>query len=501
MKKLSVAILLALALVLTFAACRSNGDDENGSGDNQPPAQETQPDPTPTDPTPTPSDENDDTPEPIVEAPNIFGIHAPRDFDGRTLRIQTWFGGAISFTEALHYDEPDPATSPNYPAYRMRWDNFHRVQEEFNFTLEEVMISSDYMISSLQASVMAGAPIAELVRLGGGHAISAILGDLIVPISGVNLPGSDILGAQQFAHPMVEFQGDIWTMNDSRPDMFGMILGVNLDIINAVGAPNPVDLYNAGQWNWEAMLNIMRLATADTTGDGTIDRFGLGGHPTYVLRNLIGANDGILVTEDLNFGVDHPNTIEAFEFFDQIFAEGLYATDADGNFSAGDWGANFWASHGGQIALFNTVIWGLNNGDLPFDFAIVPWPAGPSNTSGATGMSGWREGVGIVIGSDWDSADALTAIEEFYAWSGGDIFMMHEDALNWPRSVFPSEEDVIRVIATADNSLPDLGLVVGGYADFLTGFTQHFFDRTALVSELVETIRGPQQELLDNFFR
>jgi len=289
-------------------------------------------------------------------------------------------------------------------------------------------------------------------------------------------------------------------MNDSRPDLFAFTMGVNLDLIRAIGAPNPVDLYNAGQWDWDAALNIIRLATADTTGDGLTDRFGLSGQPNDVIINFIGANDGILVDDDLNFAFDHPNTIEALEFMDIIFSEGLFCHD-HGNFNPGDWGRNFWSAHGGHVALFNAVVWGLNNGDLPFDFAIVPWPAGPSNTTGATGMGGWREGVGIPHAASWDPADILMVVEEFYAWSGGDMFIMHEDALNWPRSVFPTEEDVIRTIAVADNSVRDIGLIVDGYAHVFNTFAYNFFHRTGGVMEVIERYRGPQQEMLDLFFR
>jgi len=496
-RRILVLFFLVLALLIT-AACSRNEDDEltvNGDSATQD-QQETPSQPQENDPASTPQD------EPELDVPSYFGVHAPRDFGGRTLRIQSWFGGAISYTEGLHYGEPDPATSSNYFAYRMRYDNFRRVQEEFNFTLEEVIISPDYMISTLLSSVLAGAPLAELVRLGGGDTATAIMGDLIIPLSGVDLPGSDLLGPQLFSSPMVEFQGDIWTMNDSRPDLFAFVLGVNLDIINEIGAQNPVDLHNAGQWNWDAMLEIMRLATADTTGDGQIDRFGLGGQPSDVLLNMIGANDGVLVTDDLNYGFDHPNTIEALEFIQLIFNEGLFDHDPVAGFNPGDWGRNFWQPHAGDIALFNAVIWGLNNGDLPFDFAIVPWPAGPSNTSGAQGIGGWREGVGIIAGgTEWAPADLLIAVEEFYAWSGGDVDLMNEDALGWPRAVFPTEEDVIRTLTVANNLNRDLGLVVAGYTDVIGGFASAFFDNSATVMQLIEEHRPPQQEMLDYFFR
>jgi len=492
-KKRCIFLVIALMLALLLAAaCSSNNENDDNDSNDPPQQQENQPPPE------LPTQQDETTPDPGNEqSPAIFGVHAPRDLGGRTLRIQSWFGGAISYTEGLWAEEPDPATSPNYLAYRMRWDNFHRVLDEFNFTLEEILIGDDYM-AHLTASVLSGAPIAEVVRTGGNHAAIGLLGDLIIPLNNIDLPGSDLLGPRLFSQPMVEFRGDIWSMNDSRPDLFAFTMGVNLDIIRAIGAPNPVDLYNQGQWTWDAMLDIMRMASADTTGDGVIDRFGISGQPDNVLVNLIGSNDGMMVNDDLNFAFDHPNTIQAFEFFETIVQEGLFDHDPNVGLTA-DWGRNFWSFHGGNVAFFNAVVWGLDG--VSFDFAILPWPTGPSNTSGSQGMAGWREGISFVAGADWDPADILTVVEEFYAWSGGDIHLMHEDALNWPRAVFPTEEDVQRTLRVAERSIRDLGLVVDGYHHVLNSFAINLFERNATVMELIETYRPPQQEMLDAFFR
>jgi len=470
-----VALVLLMALCLVFAAACNRERDEDESGNGAPVA-------------------NDD------DVVSTAGLHAPRDLGGRTLRFHSWWDGSQTFVNAG--EAPDPATAGNYYAERRVWENTQRVMQEFNISFDFGLTDFGYNIPTLTTAVMAGAPNSELHFVDGTGSLITALGDIIVPIDSINLPGSDLLGPRVYSQVRVETLGHLWTFGPNEPNPGAMTMGVNLDIINAIGAPNPVELYNAGQWNWANALDIMRNATADTTGDGTIDRWGLAGQPGDIIAYFIGGNDGILVTDDLNFGMDHPNTVEALEFMELIFREGLWEFCPVQGADPGDWGRNFWAAHDGNSALFSASYWTLNYGDLPFEFAIVPFPTGPSNTSGNTWMGGWQQGFSIpTANANWTPAEVLMIFEELVSWPGDEPELLAEDVHNMLRARYPTEADMMRQLNATNTMANEMGMVVPEYFWVLGDFVGYFLRQEMTVSQALEAHRGPRQELLDNFFR
>ena len=498
-RKASLIIVAVFALTLLLAACGNNDNDNDGGTTNQTTTQTDVPTPPapPADVDPTDVDEyyGVESDPPVRAA----GIHEPRDLGGQVLRIGSWWEGTLAF--AWDGEEPDPAEAQNYFIDRLIWDNSQRVLQEFNFTLEEVILEYEYMLETLTASVMAGDAFADIILLSGGMQLSAIRGDLIQPLDSLGLANSDILGPQVYSHVFLHAFGHPWAFWDNRPEANGMFMGVNLDLINAIGAQNPVDLFNNGQWTWDAALDIMRLATRDTTGDGLMDQFGVAGQPGDIAFNLMGANDAPMVSDDLQYAFDHPNSIRTLEFIDAIFREGLWQYDRAHAPDFNNWGVNFWAFHEGNAAMFPAATWAMNDGDLPFEFAALPFPLGPDNTSGNVRLTGWDQALVIPHASRWNGADVLMVYEEFSAWPGDEPELMIEDGLGWPRGIFLTEDDVQRVVYVGRHTNRDLGMVIPEYSWVLNQFIEYFANNEMTVLQAVETHRGPRQEMIDNFFR
>jgi len=498
-RKASLFIVVVLVLVLVLAACNRDSDNNNVTPTPQPGGTDVAPPPPPA-PIDVPTGADDAYLGVVDDGPVRAGLHEPKDLGGRTILVGSWWDGTIPFS-LYGWDEPDPATSDNYFLHRMMWDNAQRVYSEFNFNLQEVIIDYGYVLETLTASVMAGDAFADIVLLSGSMQLMAITGDLIQSLDDINLPNSDVLGPQIYGRVFTEAFGNRWSFWDNRPESNGQFLGVNLDIINAIGAPNPVDLFNQGRWTWDAMLEIMRMATRDTTGDGTIDQWGIAAQPDNITFNLIAANDGIMVDDNLQYAFDHPNTIAALELTEIIFRESLWQYDPVQGMDTGDWGRNFWAFQEGNAALFVAATWAMNDGDLPFEFAAVPFPLGPNSTSGNVRMAGWDQALTFPHGSSWNAADILMVVEEFWAWAGDEPELMFEDGLGWPRTIFLTEDDVQRVIYVGRHAARDIGMVVPEYSWVLGAFIEYFATQEMTVLPAVESRRGPQQELLDNFFR
>ncbi|MCL2048019.1 MAG: ABC transporter substrate-binding protein [Defluviitaleaceae bacterium] len=484
-----LALLLAL-LFLSMTACNDKppeppaptGDSSVGTPTNGE--------------TPTPPDST--TP---VDRSQMGNIHPIKDFGGRTLRIGAWWDTPIS---ALAWgDEPDRATSNNYALARLMWDNARRVEEQFNVKFEAVAVPYGNLMDTLNASVLERNPFADVVILDGDWIMDAI-GTVIQPWDNANLPNSDLFGDRVYISPCTSMDGGTWTINQNGADAEAFGLGVNLNIINMEGLPNPIELYENGEWTWEAMLDIMRRATRDTTGGGGVfNQFGIAGQPGEIVQHLIGTNDGMLVDADMNYGYAHPNTIRALEFAKLIFEERLWHAEAGGHMDTGNYDRNFYSGlREGVAALFPTITWAIQNVPPAFELGFVPFPIGPDNTTGSTWLAGFKQGMGVTVGTSWDVGDILILIEELHSWPGDDTDILYESGqIEWMREQFPTEGDVQRAIISGLTRRTDVGRAIEGYYWVLGDFASHFWLHEMDVLQAVEHHRNERQEMLDIRFK
>jgi len=486
--KTILAVVLMLGLVLAFTACRNNEPEpsdtttQEDGGATAP----NQPDPI----------AGDDTPY----QPTISGLHAPQDLGGRTIRIAGWWAYLLPGT--VDDEEPDPATANDYYMSRLRWDNARRIEQEFNISYYEIVVPYEELLPQLTSSVMAGDPIADLYLLPGYGILTGFTGDLITPWNNVNLPGSDLLGSQTWVAPTVVHEGNIWSTIQNSGLSNGLALGINLDIINSIGAPNPVDLFNQDRWDWPAMLDIMRLATMDTTGVGFPDQFGISGDWGSIVTAFLGANSASTVTPDLMYGFDQPRVLEVFDFVEVIARERLWYYDRGSGDELSAWARNNISFMDNNSALFAISTWQLpvSANDMPFNFAIVPFPAGPSNDDGSTYLASWQQGWVLPAGVP-NGHEVLMIFEELFTWPGLDQpGLLREENASWVRGRMMTEDDVQRKMAIGDGIRTDIGLTVPEYSWVIGSFISAFWNNEGTTAQVAEAQRPVSQERLDRFF-
>ena len=496
------AIIVAIALVVVALLFTSCGRNENNEGYiPEYPAENDIPPPPPV-PEPYEIDTSIEAEIPTTapDAPTryipTYGVlHQPVDLGGRTVRIATSQAGHTLFGFG---DEPDPAIAANYLAMRRIWNNAERVRHTFNIEFEEIYFFRDtpfltvtdmsVVLNELRTSVAAGAPIADAALLFSQNKVPAILDEILVPLDSINLPNSDILGSQLFAETVAELFGERWSFDSVTPNIGAVMLGVNLDVINNIGAPNPVDLYHHGEWNWQNFLEIMRLANASNTGVfGICVRGGIIGGEISTM--LIAANDGRLVSEDFEWDLLYPNTLEALEFAELLYYESLVSHS---------WNFDHARSN---AAFFSTNAHSLVMSNISYEHTVLPMPIGPSNTSGTVATHGWSHG-GFVLpqGSSWDPAEVLMIMEELHAWPG-EVELLFELALGWFAENIPID-DFERVLSAGRNSvfcvswiIPDLQLSI------MNNFESALHRGAMTLFDIIEHHRAPHQAILDEFFR
>ena len=406
-----------------------------------------------------------------------------RDLEGRHIRIASGWSYLPFSTGG---PAPDPNTSRNYAIDRMLYNQIQRVSQEYNITISPLPIAHPDIMPALQTSVMAREPFADMVLLGGEMVFPAITGNLIYALEEFVPRDADLWGPGNIIRPCANFAGFYWTFAPFSMNLEGSFLGVNLDIIYAIGAENPVTLYENGDWTFSRFREIMLSATNSYYG-----QFGISGVPGDIIAHLIAANDGVMVY-DYNYSYDNAKTIAALELAFQIFqTEGTWLCDHGPQ----DWHSNFFAFLEGRSAFFPVGEWTMQQVNVNFEYTIVPFPKGPDNEKPYSFMKGFGMGLAIPRGVSRPE-DVYTVFEGIFSWPDENLLIQRDH--EYIMSLFTSDRDALRAInILRDQGKFDLGMAVPAFNWMHTTMAEGFINGTMNVSGAVERFRNPQQALLD----
>jgi len=475
----SVKILLLLVAVgLMFALVTACGNNDE---------------PTAT-PTPTPTAPPADAPPTPEPTPPPEPAEPPR-----VIRVTSWYEHTLF--GALWTEAPDPEESGDYELDRMRYDNMRAVEERYNVRFEVHPIDIEYteFVELFLAHQMAGNPLGEFVMLGGHSTVIASQTGQLTDLAQVADPGSDLLGDNLYIVPTFVDGNSIWQVNirTAGPVWGTLMMGVNMELVARLGLPDPVALYEAGQWNWENFLDIMRTAAAQ-------GYFGIGGVQNDIAGGLLASNDGVSITEDFRYGFDQPNAMAAMELWGTIMEERLWMYDRYGAepIPEDDW----WRAHtshfeNGNAVFFSMYPWshGMGTG-VAFDFRMIPFPMGPNNTSGNVWTAGLPQALVMPAGVE-DPELVLRAMEAVMSWPGDELWLQLEGSKAGLREQLPTEGCVVRVVDVASTRTgSDAGWDVSGYRYVMGNFGTDVFNGIRTMAESIEYNRGPFQEMIDAVF-
>jgi len=488
-RKLVILIAALGVLALLLVAC--------GNNNNADPPTTTAPTAAPTTTGPTETTAPPTTTEPAPVQPEF------PDLDGRVVRFGSqamyWFTSIGSFNEDGWVTPVDD--NPNYFVHRLRYENRQRVEELFNIVIEPVLIPGGEIIGRLGTANLAGEAYVDIIYMGPAHVNTAFSRGYVMPINDLGRPDSNWRTTQTHMWPGLTVDGDILGLVRPLPVMNQQGIFVNLDVINAFGAPNPVDLFDRGEWTWDAMRDIMAMTTSG-------DYFGVSGALGQAMMHFIVANDAYIVNPvTLEIGHDNPAALAAMEFFQEILANGWFMVadyEADNYLVAG---ANSPSFNQGRSALhFVPGVATINaernaaGGTLPMNFDWVPHPVGPNNTSGVTYQNNGRNNESIIVGAE-DPEILLWILEELFMWPGYDYYVEHEADHDWARAWAPNEALVSRLVNNGTNMAADLGPLTGVVgAGFHNNLLLALYNNEMTIAQYIEYHRQDRNHALRVWF-
>jgi len=419
--------------------------------------------------------------------PEAEEVEIIRDMGGRTIRIAAAWPYLPFVTDG---PPPDPAVSLTYELDRLIYEQVQLVSRQYNIRITNIPISHGDIMPTLTTSVMAGNPFAELVMLDGEMIFPAITGNLIYALEEFVPRGSDIFGEERFLSPSARFVDFHWAIKPFAISFDGMFLGVNMDIIRASGADNPLALYESGEWTFDNFYEILQLVNRRDDRN-----YGLSGAPGDIITHLIAANNGVL-TEDFAYAMDNPATMRALGFAHRLFNTSGLWLNAHG---ATDWNSNFFAFSEGRSAFFPITEWAIAETNINFSFAIIPFPGGPDNSYGYSFMQGFETGLGVPRGTR-NPAEVYTVFEAIQRW-GSPAQKLQRDTANISNN-FPTGRDMLRAVDILGRQGKfDIGMAIPGFNWMNIFIAEGFINGSLNPESAVSRFRQPQQSLLDEALR
>ncbi|HEX7057203.1 MAG TPA: ABC transporter substrate-binding protein [Bacilli bacterium] len=338
------------------------------------------------------------------------------DLDGRTIKIAMWWDGL-----------PKGETAGE----KALLAKIDELQQKYNCKIEFVNIPFEQNMDNLTTSILAGEPMADIAILEFKRAIAPIKQGLLLPMSEFTKATSDVNNEQKHMVKLPQIAGQDYSFTTPYVSVVGMYY--NRDLFKKLSLPDPQDLYNQGQWNWDKFLEVAKQATRDTNNDGKIDTWGFAGWPDDAARHFGVTNGALFVNEnDLTSGLADPNLAEALEFVKRIWNVENIVKVKTGNKM--DWNETN-TFKDGDVAMSINYDW--NVGDLTFEVGVVPNPAGPHSDGKHTYANTAQNGYFIPKGVK-DPQIVYQIFEEMYDLPPTEEYLGQD----WLEARFKNEADI-----------------------------------------------------------
>ncbi|MFC5467035.1 ABC transporter substrate-binding protein [Lederbergia graminis] len=399
-KKKVLLMMFSLLMVLILAACKDNAKptESNNQGDS-----------------------NDDDKKAEVD----YYQTPEMDFDlgGKTIKIVSWFDMEIKD------DNPDSIK---------KLENLEALKKKHNFDIEYVLLDYGEYQDKVVASLLAGEPLGDIVRLEKFYTIpSLVKQDLLWPIDEYTKNTNAF--NQKVTNEIMTFEGRGYGFTDDQANFYSGIF-YNRTLMNELGITPLQEYVDADNWNWDTFIDVVRDANRDTNNDGKLDVWGLA-QGEGLLDSALYSNETDLTKGDQQ-NLEDPKTIEAFEFMVRIGTEEL-ARPTEG----GDWTEPSMFFRQGNTLMYAGAFWELDGfkEDMPdYDIGFLPFPKGPSATAYHSGETRFNSSA---IPKAVDNPEQLMYIMEKIH----DIESMYDYPLqNRLETQYVNEDDINNALLAAD---------------------------------------------------
>ena len=288
-----IAVLICILLAVSLAACGKGSGGTSTDTASQQPAEVTQPAAKPEEPKQDEQQKDQQPTETSKATPEM-------DFDlgGRTIKIVAWWDMSIQGED---------------PASLARKENLESLMKKHNFKVEYEAIDYNEYHDRLIASLMAGQPLGDIVRIGKSFMIPSLVKQDFFHVIELDWVKNDKVFNQKFTRDFFVYNGKGYAFTDAADMATGIIY--NKTLMNKLGLKPLQEYVDEDKWTWETFIEVAKSANRDTNNDGKTDTWGLasGGF----LEQALAANETDLVAGNKQ-NLDDPKVIETLNFISRL---------------------------------------------------------------------------------------------------------------------------------------------------------------------------------------
>lgn len=347
-----LVLLTVFVLAFTLAACgggNNNGADNNGDS-TQPPTQQNGGSSNDGD-----GDGAQEEEDQVVRTPEM-----EFDLGGRVIKFVSWWDMGGAFTG----DNPDNIAMG---------ENLEALKQKHNFDVEFIFIDFGEYQERVVASLMAGEPLGDVVRMGRKYMIPTLVKqDMFWPVDEYIV--NEKVFNMQATEVYSQFEGRGYGFSEQKNLSTGIFY--NRTLMNNLGLKPLQDYVDEGTWTWDTFIEVAKSANRDTNNDGRIDTWGLASDG--LLNQAMGSNNTDLYVDDRE-NLEDPKLLEVFNFLSRLAVEEV-ARPTEG----GDWREPREFFVQGNTLMYAGADYetnGLKNDMAEYDVGFVPFPKGPSATT------------------------------------------------------------------------------------------------------------------------
>ncbi len=285
--------------------------------------------------------------------------------EGRTIKVATSNMGADNpFSDQAEENHDEGQDSDTRKQF------LTDAQEKYGFTLEFVELDPAAQIEDVTASVLAGDPIGDVVRLNSGNYEALVATGMLEDISNVSSMVEDLNILSPWSFEIGNVLDGTYAIGrdrDARPEM----LAFDLDLLKKAGMEEtPFDLWMRDEWTWDNARQYFLDVQAGLGDEIQV----WGDYPTYIRMYGIASGGTVAVQTDGTINYDDPAVYEAMDYYKGLYDDGLltFYFDADGN---RDYAQAEEAWRSGNTVFFSLQRW--KNGGMANEgknFGLVPYP-------------------------------------------------------------------------------------------------------------------------------
>lgn len=184
------------------------------------------------------------------------------DLGGKTVQVSVW-------------GEP-PAENAGNAYMDRRYALERRTEKKLNVNIEWVATSIDSFVQDVTLAFTSKKKYADLIFAPSSHALKLCQLGAVLPLDDYIDYSSKYYAITRNNLLYVDGKHYSYMPDEYSPNDVGYFITYNTDMLSDAGSEDPMELYKAGKWDWDAFAKIVQQTTK-IGSDGKATQWGIGG--------------------------------------------------------------------------------------------------------------------------------------------------------------------------------------------------------------------------------